>query len=272
MENLLSVDLEEWYHFRGADIPSLKRTRGSGEPFVVRATLRLLELLDEYRCSATFFVLGEIAREFPALVREVFRRGHEIGSHGDEHIPYDSLGREETRRQVSRSLESISGLSANPVIGFRAPFLSGGGNSHLFDALAENKIVYDSSVKQAPLGQGGRGWYEAGSPDGRIIEFSPGIFTAGNRSLVLGGAYLRLLPSFVVAGIVSDLNARGLPAQVFLHPRDIAETVPRTPMTPWRRFMYAGRLGKGEAKLRALLSTFTFIPYSRYMQKYCMKS
>ena len=50
-------------------------------------TARLLDDLDEWGVRGTVFVVGEVARESPALVAEVARRGHEIGLHGADHTP-----------------------------------------------------------------------------------------------------------------------------------------------------------------------------------------
>ena len=55
------------------------------ESRVVANTERLLDLFDEHRVHATFFVLGWVAERIPALVRDIAARGHEIASHGFGH-------------------------------------------------------------------------------------------------------------------------------------------------------------------------------------------
>src|SRR5690242_13750935 len=45
------------------------------------ATPQILDLLDSAGIKASFFVLGEKAAQYPCLVREIAKRGHEIGSH-----------------------------------------------------------------------------------------------------------------------------------------------------------------------------------------------
>lgn len=49
------------------------------------ATPRVLDLLEERAMRATFFLTGERVEEHPELVREIRRRGHEIGTHGHSH-------------------------------------------------------------------------------------------------------------------------------------------------------------------------------------------
>ena len=48
-------------------------------------TPRILDLLDQHRARATFFVIGERAARSPHLVREIVQRGHQIGHHTHTH-------------------------------------------------------------------------------------------------------------------------------------------------------------------------------------------
>lgn len=48
-------------------------------------TLALLDLLEARRQRATFFVIGNRATQHPELLREMVRRGHEIGNHSWSH-------------------------------------------------------------------------------------------------------------------------------------------------------------------------------------------
>src|SRR5690242_2624719 len=58
-------------------------------------TRRLLDLLDEHGAAGTFFLVGDVAREAPDLVREIAVRGHEIASHSYRHVPLiDEVPRE----------------------------------------------------------------------------------------------------------------------------------------------------------------------------------
>jgi peptidoglycan/xylan/chitin deacetylase (PgdA/CDA1 family) len=45
----------------------------------------MLDVFDEKAVKVTFFVCGRWARKNPDLLREMSRRGHEIGSHGELH-------------------------------------------------------------------------------------------------------------------------------------------------------------------------------------------
>lgn len=49
-------------------------------------TMFLLNLLDKYGIKATFYCLGTTMENYRKLYQEIVLRGHEIGSHGYEHI------------------------------------------------------------------------------------------------------------------------------------------------------------------------------------------
>jgi peptidoglycan/xylan/chitin deacetylase (PgdA/CDA1 family) len=60
-------------------------------------TPQILDLLAKYQAHATFFVLGCKVEKYPWLVKEMLRRGHEVGNHSFSHprLPKtDQLARE----------------------------------------------------------------------------------------------------------------------------------------------------------------------------------
>jgi peptidoglycan/xylan/chitin deacetylase (PgdA/CDA1 family) len=48
-------------------------------------TPAILDILDQHRIKALFFLVGERAAQHPQLVREIVARGHEIGNHSQTH-------------------------------------------------------------------------------------------------------------------------------------------------------------------------------------------
>ena len=65
-----------------------------------RNTPPLLELLARKGIKATFFVVGRRVRRFRDLLKQTFDEGHEIGNHGDHHVPLSFLPRAVIRRSV----------------------------------------------------------------------------------------------------------------------------------------------------------------------------
>jgi hypothetical protein len=83
----LTIDVEDWFH------PELVRERVSQSIPEGRAPedlLPILNVLNRHKVRATFFILGDVARRFPNLVRRIYHEGHELGSHGMSH--HTSLG------------------------------------------------------------------------------------------------------------------------------------------------------------------------------------
>lgn len=76
-----------------APLGSLQRIGDTPGEFVLsyddgpdpRYTPEILEVLDRFNASATFFVLLSKVRENPGLLHEVVAAGHEIGLHGLDH-------------------------------------------------------------------------------------------------------------------------------------------------------------------------------------------
>jgi peptidoglycan/xylan/chitin deacetylase (PgdA/CDA1 family) len=81
----------------------------------------VLSFLEANDIRTTFFVPGWVAEQHPELVAEPHRRGHEIGHHGYLHESVEGLPREEEEAILTRTLAVLTGLTGEPVIGYRAP-------------------------------------------------------------------------------------------------------------------------------------------------------
>lgn len=53
---------------------------------IPEATPWVLDTLDRYGVKATFFMVGDNARRYPELAREVAHRGHRVGNHTMHHL------------------------------------------------------------------------------------------------------------------------------------------------------------------------------------------
>ena len=84
-------------------------------------TPRLLDLLDRVGVTATFFVTGERAAQYPDLVREIIARGHTVGNHSYSHTPFLMLkGMAAIRREIAATQDLLKGLGTVPLA-FRPP-------------------------------------------------------------------------------------------------------------------------------------------------------
>lgn len=93
-------------------------------------TPRVLDLLDAANVKASFFCIGRIAQQHPALCREIVQRGHRVENHGFAHSNAFSLfGPGAMRRDIVRAqalLADITGQAPQffrATAGLRNPFL-----------------------------------------------------------------------------------------------------------------------------------------------------
>ena len=85
-------------------------------------TPRVLDLLDAHTARATFFCIGERVEKYPALAKEIVRRGHTIENHSQRHLHHFSvLGPRGLTAEVERAQNSITAVTGDPPRFFRAP-------------------------------------------------------------------------------------------------------------------------------------------------------
>lgn len=70
-------------------------------------TPQYLDLLDRLAVRATFFLIGQSCARWPASVRDIVSRGHEVASHGHTHKTFPSLSGQELAAELARVQELI---------------------------------------------------------------------------------------------------------------------------------------------------------------------
>ncbi len=262
----LTVDVEEWYHT--CLVPEY--VRPEERPILPEELDWLLpELLEELAaagCSATFFVLGEVAERLPRRIREIAEAGHEVASHGYLHLRADGRSPAAFRSDVGRCKDLLEDVVGEPVLGFRAPewSLRRLGSSRL-PIVAELGFVYDSSLSPCPVG-GRRGnprfasrlrWSSPlsgqmgqlgqpghlGPPGTELLEFPP--LTFGGPLRVPAGSWTGRVvnPERLVRAAIDHAREGGM-ALAVVHPWEISGRPTPGRLTGIARFIHeAGRLG-----------------------------
>jgi Polysaccharide deacetylase len=98
--NAMTIDVEDYFQVE-AFASTVNRSEWERLPRrVERITERLLDILAEAGVRATFFILGWVAERHPAMARRIVADGHEVASHGSEHIRVDRQAPESFRADV----------------------------------------------------------------------------------------------------------------------------------------------------------------------------
>lgn len=264
--HLLSFDVEEYFQVEAAAAGVPREDWDSLGKRLAPCVRKLLDLLEENRATATFFVLGWVALRQPQLVRSIAHAGHEIASHGMDHRMLCRMTAGEFRRDLADSRKALEDISGRPVIGYRAPTFSiTRETSWALDVLAESGFRYDSSI--FPIRHDRYGvpdaprfvFRAAGPGGGEILEFPPATLRFAHVNWpVGGGGYLRLLPVRLVARGLTAARRRALPGMIYLHPWEMDPDQPVLPMGWWARRRHRLGLARTEGKLRWLLRHFAF--------------
>ena len=264
--NAMSVDVEEHFQVQ-ALADAVPRADWASRPSrVALSTGRVLDLFARAGIKATFFTLGWVARSQPALIRRIVAEGHELASHGFEHILAHSQTPEQFRADVRATKRILEDLSGQPVIGYRAATFSiGAANPWAFEVLAEEGHLYSSSVN--PIAHD-----LYGMPDAPRFAFRPRselnlvefpittVKLAGRNRPCGGGGFFRLLPYQWSRWAIDRVNRReGRSSIFYFHPWEVDPDQPReTGLSLKSRFRHYTNLGRMEAKLTHLLADFSW--------------
>ena len=264
MRNALSVDVEDWFQV-GAFERTIDRADWEGLTHrVERNTDAVLDLFEQAGVSATFFTLGWVAERYPALMRRIVQRGHEVASHGYDHARVFTFTAEEFRADLRKSRAILEDASGQAVTGYRAPSFSIDPRTPwAHPILAEEGYRYSSSV--APIRHDHYGW-----PDSPRFAWNPvagssllelPVTTAkwGRRTLAAGGGgFFRLLPYGFSRWAIRQVNRdERRPAIIYFHPWEIDPDQPRVAGAPLRsRVRHYSNLSVMAAKLRRLTHDF----------------
>ncbi|AJY75724.1 polysaccharide deacetylase family protein [Paenibacillus beijingensis] len=77
-------------------------------------TPKVLDILARYHVKATFFIVGQRAKEHPEMVRRIVREGHAIGNHSYNHMVFSNLSQHKFSLQIAKTesiLKSIVGFA-----------------------------------------------------------------------------------------------------------------------------------------------------------------
>lgn len=195
--NVLTFDIEEW--FIEKVYYTARRTKYAEFDCILE---KILDTLDDQDIKATFFCLGQMAIDFPDVIKRIQRRDHEIGCHSNKHLWLTKLTRDEAMEDTRLAIDSLEQITGQKVLSYRAPAFSiGEKNKWAFEVMAECGITRDASVFPASRDFGGFASFKKKTPaiinfeSGRLKEFPVStINLLCNELAYSGGGYFRFFP------------------------------------------------------------------------------
>ena len=229
MKIILTFDLEEARHMH----------IGGGKLAADSSGFRtglshLLELLAHAGARGTFFVVGELAQDYPDLIKRISEAGHELAFHSFSHKHLGNTTPAEFEEDLIKGKALLEKISGRKIIGYRAPSWS----AHirktpwLWEILKKNGFEYSSSI--APVRTPLYGDVTAApyphfkkTSFGEVLEIPLPTRRFLIRMPFSGGFYFRVLPSWLRHKMEQDWKSSGLPLMYYFHLRDLGfEKIP----------------------------------------------
>jgi polysaccharide deacetylase family protein (PEP-CTERM system associated) len=270
MNNILTIDLEDWFHILDFEKVSSPASWDGMESRIEKNTDRLLELLSDLKITATFFSLGWVAKKYPGLIKRI-SANHEVGCHSMHHELIFLKNEKEVKDDIIQNKNLLEQLIGKKIIAYRSPGFSFTENTKwLVRVLDECEIVYDCSIFPSGRNHGGYEKFPFAGPckitfEGSMIcELPINTRTLLGRKIIFsGGGYFRLLPYSVINFLMKTNYV-----MTYFHPRDFDPGQPVLEGLSLRRKLmsYTG-LKNSYGKLKRLLNDHTFMPVGQAAAK-----
>lgn len=261
--NAMTVDVEDYFQVSAFEAHVAKDQWANWPLRVEDNTNRILDLFAAHQVRATFFTLGWVAERFPALVKRIVAEGHEIASHGWEHVRVNTQTPAAFRQDIDRTRKLLQDLSGEPVLGYRAASYSiGASESWAWEELAQAGHQYSSSI--VPIRHDLYGIPDAprfafDAVGDRLLEIPiTTVRLAGRNINCGGGGWFRLFPYAFSRWAMSQVNDGDGQAGIFyFHPWEIDPQQPRPGGLGLRtRFRHYLNLERTYDRLERLLGDF----------------
>jgi peptidoglycan/xylan/chitin deacetylase (PgdA/CDA1 family) len=163
----------------------------------------ILDILAAQCVKATFFLVGEMARTYPATVRRIYAEGHTIGTHSEDHpARFGKLPTEKIQWEIDEGIAEVAAALGDPKK--LAPFFRIPGLAHsdaVESELAARSLVVFSSDTVAD------DWHHRITPS-KIIALAMNRLEARGKGILL---LHDIHPATVAAlpGLLKNLKEQG---------------------------------------------------------------
>lgn len=263
-ENLhfLSFDVEDVYQsFKERGIPGWTKDV-DGEKTRI---LEILELLDKHSYKATFFILTEILPDYEDIILEIISRGHEIASHGHQHLRIKRRSPEEFETDIKTSKFLLENLINQEVIGYRAPgFSLNESTSWAVEKIKNAGFSYSSSASSSKSDSKLFSLLN----EFKLIEFPATSVKILSKDVRLcGGFYFRALPFFLTESLFELRHRNGQPINLYLHPFEFEDQPHRVKASFEVTFVRYYNLEKSSINLEKILPKYGFTSFANFLKK-----
>lgn len=178
-------------------------------------SLKVLNALEAHCTKATFFMVGRMAVTDPALVQEIDRRGHTVGTHTWSHRNLASLSPSNAEKEIELGVSAVSAALGKPVAPFfRFPYLSD--PRHAIDYLrARGQSIFSIDIDSLD--------YRARSGSTVVDRILAGLDRQGKGILLFHD--IQRSTGGGIADLLDRLKERGYKV-VHIVPKAPAETLP----------------------------------------------
>ena len=271
--NIVTINVEDYFQV-GTFSQLIPFT--SWERFDVRLRRNAeitLALLARFDATATFFASGWIGENYPEILRDIHRAGHEVACQGYYQQPIREIAPPAFRDDVRRSRQAIEDAIGETVQGFRIGRGRIGPNDlWALDVLASEGFSYDASL----------------SPIGRQFSTEPGRFTlhqhesahgsiwavpvsatklCGWAVPLSGGNYLRQLPVWLTREAAARwIERRDAPLVMYFHLWELDAEQPLINAANWvQRLRHYRNLADMPRRVATFLERYPFTSIRSYL-------
>lgn len=261
--NAMTIDVEDYFQV-SAFSHNISRDEWPNYDCRVENNMdRILQLFSDNDVKATFFTLGWIAEKYPNLINNIVSNGHELASHGRNHIRVFDQTPEQFTDDISHTKKLLEDIGGVEVKGYRAASFSiDERNMWAYDCLSEAGYQYSSSVYPVEHDH-------YGMPDAPRFSFyanSKGLIEVPISTVRWvnrlwpsgGGGYFRFFPYEISKRLIRSVNELEKRSAIFyLHPWEIDPHQPKQNNLPLKtQFRHYINLKHTYSRLEKLVQDF----------------
>lgn len=83
---------------------------------------KIMDILDKHKVKVTFFMTGSWVDANPECVKELVKRGHDLGNHSEHHYDMTTLSKADMTSEITEVHDKVKSLANYEMMLFRPPY------------------------------------------------------------------------------------------------------------------------------------------------------